>query len=80
MAFRLDNLYSSTIKVMGISLNALHSLNGELWYVGIETLLDTILRLLPINDKTSVTVHVEQRAMFTPEMSTYMSTTCSSCM
>ena len=76
----VDTITKSPCGVLGISLNALHSLSGELWYVGIETLLDTILRLLPINDKTSVTVHVEQRSLFTPEMSAYMATTCSSCM
>lgn len=76
----VDTITQSPCGVLGISLNALHSLNGELWYVGIETALDTILRLLPIEGKTSVTVHVEQRALFTPEMSTFLETTCSSCM
>lgn len=76
----VDTITQSPCGVLGISLNALHSLNGELWYVGIETLLDTILRLLPIDDKTSITVHVEQRTVFTPDMSTYLATTCSSCM
>lgn len=75
----VDTITQSPCGVLGISLNALHSLNGELWYVGVETLLDTILRLLPIDGKTSVTVHVEQRAQFTPEMSTFLETTCSSC-
>ena len=76
----VSNIIKSPCGVLGITLNGLHSLKGDLWYVGIETLLDTILRLLPIDGASSVTVYVEQRTRFKPEMSIYLESTCSGCL
>lgn len=76
----VETIMRSPCGVLGISLNALHSINGELWFTGIETLISTILRLLPVDGETSISVLVEQRTTFTPEMSTYLKTTCVCCM
>ena len=70
----VERIINSPCGVLGISVDAVHSLGGELWYVGVETLIDLILCLLPIDDKTSVKVYAEQRLPFDPQASLYLDT------
>lgn len=76
----VQTVLKSPCGVLGISVDAIHALDGELWYVGIETLLDMILRLLPVDQKTSVEILVEQREGYTTDFSTLLSTSCSICL
>ena len=76
----VQTVLQSPCGVLGISVDAIHALDGELWYVGIETLLDMILRLLPVDQKTSVEILVEQREDYTTDFSTLLSTSCSICL
>ncbi|MBQ2621476.1 MAG: hypothetical protein IJF84_09090 [Thermoguttaceae bacterium] len=72
----MKRITSSKCGVLGISVDAIHSLDSELWYVGVETLIDLILHLLPIESKTDIKVLVEQRTEFEPKDSKFLNTSC----
>ncbi|MBR6436182.1 MAG: hypothetical protein IKS45_06720, partial [Thermoguttaceae bacterium] len=77
----VDAIIQSPCGVLGIPVDALRNKNnGELWYAGIETLIDLILHILPINGKTSLDILVEQRTEYTPEKSDQLNEGCSNCL
>lgn len=56
-----ENLYKSGCGILGIPAQNLYKANTELWYGCIETLLDVMLRLLPVDGKTKIYLNVENR-------------------
>lgn len=72
----VDTIIQSPCGVLGIPVDALRKNDCELWYTGIETLIDLIVRLLPIDGKTSLDILVEQRTEYTPEKSAQLNAGC----
>jgi len=56
-----ENLYASRAGVIGIPVTDLHRTNRQLWFACIESLLDIVLRLLPLDGETAIELNVEQR-------------------
>ena len=56
-----ENLVKSGCSVIGIPVGGLYPTNRQLWFSCIETLLDIVLRFLPVDGKTEVNLCVEQR-------------------
>lgn len=50
--------------VLGVTVQQLPTVSMELWTFGVLRLIDLVLRLLPIDGPTTLTVEVEQRAEF----------------
>ena len=66
--------------IIGIPVNALYRIHAEQWFSCIETLLDLILRLLPINGKTKLKIYVEQRGKATAKDDYLVQKTCDDCL
>ena len=66
--------------IIGIPVNALYRIRAEQWFSCIETLLDLILRLLPINGKTKLKIYVEQRGKATAKDDYLLQKTCDDCL
>ena len=66
--------------IIGIPVNALYRIHAEQWFSCIETLLDLILRLLPINGKTKLKIYVEQRGKATAKDDYLLQKTCDDCL
>ena len=73
------DIFSSPCGVLGIPVDGLHKLDADLWYIGIETLIDLILRLIPVSNKTHVDILVEKREI-TPEKSELLQKSCERCL
>lgn len=56
-----EDLAKSGCGIIGIPVKGLHPTNRQLWFACIETLLDIVLRVLPVDGKTEVNLCVEQR-------------------
>ena len=56
-----ENLVKSGCGIIGIPVGGLYPTNRQLWFSCIETLLDIVLRVLPVDGKTEVNLCVEQR-------------------
>ena len=56
-----EDLAKSGCGVIGIPVKGLHPTNRQLWFACIETLLDIVLRILPVDGKTEIVLNVEQR-------------------
>lgn len=76
----VDAITHSPCGVLGISVDALRRSNSNLWYTGIETLIDLIVHLLPIDGKTFLNIYVEQRDPFTPQKSSFIDEECMNCL
>ena len=76
----VDTIIQSPCGVLGIPVDALRKQNCELWYTGIETLIDLIIHILPINGKTSLNILVEQRTGYTPQKSNQLNAGCLNCL
>lgn len=76
----VDTITHSPCGVLGISVDALRRSNSNLWYTGIETLIDLIVHLLPIDGKTFLDIYVEQRDLFTPQRSSFIDQECTNCL
>ena len=76
----VDTIIQSPCGVLGIPVDALRKNDSELWYKGIETLIDLIVHILPIDGKTSLDIMVEQRTEYTPEKSSQLFEECSNCL
>ena len=66
--------------IIGIPVNALYRIHAEQWFSCIETLLDLILRLLPINGKTKLKIYAEQRGKATAKDDYLLQKTCDDCL
>ena len=65
----INSICKSPCGVLGITIQSLQPVIGQLWIHGIETLFDLILRLLPMNNSSSMvllSVEVEERAEYKP--------------
>lgn len=76
----VETITHSPCGVLGISVDALRRYNCELWYTGIETLIDLIVHLLPIDGKTFLDIYVEQRSPFIPQRSSFIDEECTNCL
>lgn len=56
-----EDLAKSGCGIIGIPVKGLHPTNRQLWFACIETLLDVVLRILPVDGKTEIVLNVEQR-------------------
>ena len=56
-----DALYQSGTGIIGIPVAVLYPTNRELWLASVETLLDIMLRLLPVDGDTEVVLNIEKR-------------------
>ena len=59
-----ENLERSGCGILGIPVRALQPSHRDLWEPCIEVLLDLVLRLLPLDGPTEVTLEVEQKGNF----------------
>lgn len=73
-------LLSHKCGIIGIPVNALYRIHAEQWFSCIETLLDLILRLLPINGKTKLKIYVEQRGKATAKDDYLLQKNCDDCL
>ena len=71
-----DAVLSSSCGVLGITAQSMHKINGDLWYVTLETLIDLILRLLPVDGPTHLDIYAEQKGDFDSKQSTVLKKTC----
>lgn len=55
-----ENLVASGAGIIGLPVEDLYRTNRRLWFACIESLLDVVLRLLPLDGETKVTLNVEQ--------------------
>ncbi len=65
--------------VLGISAESMHKFDGEYWYVTLESLINLILRLLPLPEngqKTQLDIFVENRPDFGPQNSSVLQRLC----
>ena len=58
-----QNLLKSGCGIIGIPVQGLYPTNRQLWFACIETLLDIVLRTLPVAGRTDVVLNVEQRGV-----------------
>ena len=56
-----DALYQSGAGIIGIPVAALYQTNRDLWLASAETLLESTLRLLPVDGDTEVVLDIERR-------------------
>ena len=70
----IGNLQRSRCGIIGLTINELPLLNFDLWSGAIRTLMDLIVRLLPISGGTTVTFLVEEHSGFAPENGTAVMT------
>lgn len=56
-----EDLAKSGCGIIGMPVKGLHPTNRHLWFACIETLLDIVLRILPVDGKTEIVLNVEQR-------------------
>jgi len=56
-----EDLTKSGCGIIGVPVKGLHPTNRQLWFACIETLLDIVLRILPVDGKTEIVLNVEQR-------------------
>ena len=75
-----QTLLSHKCGIIGIPVNALYRIHAEQWFACIETLLDLILRLLPISGKTRLKIYVEQRGKVTARNDYLLQKTCDDCL
>lgn len=75
-----QTLLSHKCGVIGLPVNAFYRIHAELWFSCIETLLDLILRLLPLNGKTKLKIFAEQRGKATPQNEFLLKKTCDDCL
>ena len=73
-------LLSHQCGIIGIPVNALYRIHAEQWFSCIETLLDLILRLLPIDGKTKLKIYAEQRGKATAKDDYLLQKTCDDCL
>jgi len=73
-------LLSHQCGIIGIPVNALYRIHAEQWFSCIETLLDLILRLVPINGKTKLKIYAEQRGKATAKDDYLLQKTCDDCL
>ena len=73
-------LLSHKCGIIGIPVNALYRIHAEQWFSCIETLLDLILRLLPISGKTKLKIYVEQRKKAVAKDDYLLKKTCDDCL
>lgn len=73
-------LLSHSCGIIGIPVNALYRIHAEQWFSCIETLLDLILRLLPIDGMTKLKIYVEQRGKATAKDDYLLKKTCDDCL
>lgn len=60
----VDNILKSQCGLIGIDIASLNTIDSEQWFAGIETLLDFILRLIPVKEDTEIKLSVEQRGAY----------------
>ncbi|MDO4569713.1 MAG: hypothetical protein Q4D38_04965 [Planctomycetia bacterium] len=72
----VETLLKSTCGILGISAEGLQPMNGDVWFSCIESLLDLILRLLPLEEYTELQLFVEQRGQVKPEHDLLLEKTC----
>ena len=73
-------LLRSKCGILGITANSSHVKKGDLWYVGLETLIDLILRLLPITNDTFLDFYIEQKSQITIDYPYLANTLCTNCL
>lgn len=73
-------LLSHKCGIIGIPVNALYRIHAEQWFSCIETLLDLILRLLPISGKTKLKIYAEQRKKAAAKDDYLLKKTCDDCL
>ena len=76
----VNALLRSKCGILGVTVNSSHVKKGDLWYVGLEELIDLILRLLPISDKTSINFYIEQRGDITVHYPKFAKNICTNCL
>lgn len=77
---KLQIIRNSRCGVVGIPVNGLQRIHAEQWFACIETTLDLILRLLPIDGETVLEIFVEQRGNASPQNSFVLKKTCDDCL
>ncbi|MDO4569451.1 MAG: hypothetical protein Q4D38_03605 [Planctomycetia bacterium] len=75
----VDALLNAPCGILGIPIESLHPIHGELWLPGIDTLLDLIVRFIPIDEETALEVLVEQREL-EPGDSKILQSACALCL
>ena len=58
----ISRLKDTDCGILGLSVNELASLKGDLWDICLRTLIDLILRLLPVSGPTILKVFVEEHS------------------
>ena len=77
---KLLTIRNSRCGVIGLPVNALQRIHAEQWFACIETTLDLILRLLPVDGETTLSIQVEQRGKANPQNSFILQKTCDDCL
>jgi tetratricopeptide (TPR) repeat protein len=74
----VQNVLNAKCGILGIPVTGLYRIQAEQWFACIETLLDFILRLLPINinERTKIEVLVEKRGHITTDNSNLLQKVC----
>lgn len=76
VAALLERICTSRCGVIGIPVEGLTEMQAEQWLACIETLLDLILRLLPVQEEITIKLLVEQRGGFRPKDSDVLEKIC----
>ena len=75
---RVINLIkNSRCGILGIPCTALGKIHRDRWFSCIETLLDLLLRLLPVDQQAEINLFVEHRGLATSENGILLDKTCS---
>lgn len=72
----IDVLGKSPCGIIGIPVNGLHETTTDRWFGCVETILAMILRLLPLDGKTTLKVYVEQRDIYNHSTNDFLDMTC----
>lgn len=72
----VETLRNSPCGILGITAESLNPVDCDLWFSCIESLLDLILRLLPLEEKTKIQLFVEQRGIVNSQNTPWLQKTC----
>lgn len=76
----VQDLLNHPCGILGIPAESLNPRHGENWFSCIETLLDLILRMLPVDGETTLNIWVEQRGEATQKTEVLLEKTCQDCL
>lgn len=74
----LRNICMHQCGIVGISVENLPSMQGDLWSLCILRLAELIFLMLPVDEYTSLRFYIEEHSEFTPEMSSTFKQMCNS--